>query len=195
MGIFDQITQYTQSTIGSMFSDAKKAEKNIANTPDPMYAQYDPIGEIYDPLNRKETIIIDHNIPFVEESSVDWTTTKPRGALGSIYTYNMTNERTFPLHFVITDYDGTGAVINSAKDLLRKWKAPKVAKNRIIAPPPVIEFYYKGFVEPDRAVRCVLSSYSVQGSEEDGWNISTEHPYTVEISMTLAEIGVIPRSK
>ena len=195
MGIFEQVSSFASSSIAALFSEAKKAEKNIQDLPKPSKVQYDPIGMIYDPKDPTKAIIIDHNIQFQEEGGIEWSISKPRGAVGSIYTYNMTNERTFPLHFTITDYNGDGKIIRGTKDLLRVWNKPRVSKGKIIAPPPVLEFWYKGFIEPDRAVRCVLTSYSIQGDVEDGWNINTETPYTIDVAVTLAEIGVVPRGK
>jgi len=166
-------------------------------------SKYDPIGYIsaIDPVTRRpERIVIDHNIKYNESASVDWGVFYGRGTLGGLYTYNYTVERTFPVEFIITDYDGTGTVIENAKELLRKWNQPVVNSNttarEITAPPPVLNFYYRGFTDSagtDSPLKVVMKSYSIMSEDEGGWYGTTSTdatPNMIGVRVELAEVGI-----
>ena len=140
-----------------------------------------------------EKISIDHNINYQEDASVEWSGANPRGSLGTIYSYGYTMERAFPLNLIITDYVGDGKSIKNVKQLLRKWMQPKVAGQDIIAPPPVLEFYYEGLT--DTVVKVILQNYTINHQDDMAWNVDTQTPFTLDIDLQLLEVGVTYRNQ
>jgi len=198
MGAFDSFANSIDYVFGPNIR--KQRELNKAKITE---AKYIPLGVIWEITpntnatnsnNATERIIIDHNINFQETGGVEWGSTRPRGALGSLYTYNSTTERKFPLTFTVTDYDGSGTIIKSTEELLRRWTKPITISNEIHSPPPILGFYYNGFVEEIDFVHVILENYTIAGNETQPWAIDTDnpHPYTIEINMNLTEINMIP---
>jgi len=185
-------TSSLTNAINYLFSENVKSNKAVESNKTTAY-KYQEIGKIWNMRKPTEFIVIDHNISYQEDSSVEWNEISPRGSIESIYTYQSTKARSFPLTFTLTDYDGSGSVIKNARACLRAWKMPRISSGKIVEPPPILMFYYSGFVDRTTPVKAILSNYSIRGNEDDGWNIDTKMPYTIEISLTLNEIGSTPK--